>query len=123
MASLIKDHPPVSQLYAQKLIGEGVITAEEVEEDGAKRQAELSETLKSLRSKMEAGDYEDPSSTALGTGELDRTKSPEVETAVSEKRVRSLNEELLRVPDSFTIHRKLRKPLSRRTESLEEGGI
>ena len=60
---------------------------------------------------MEAGEYEDPSSTALGTGELDRTKSPEVETAVSEKRLRTLNEELLRVPDSFTIHRKLRKPL------------
>ena len=47
---------------------------------------------------MEAGEYEDPSSTALGTGELDRTKSPEVETAVSEKRLRTLNEELLQVP-------------------------
>ena len=38
-------------------------------------------------------------------------RAPEVDTAVSEKRLRSLNEELLRVPDSFTIHRKLRKPL------------
>jgi 2-oxoglutarate decarboxylase len=123
MAALIKDHPPVSQLYAQKLIGEGVITADEVEEDATQRQAELSETLKSLRSKMEAGDYEDPSSTALGTGELDRTKSPEVETAVSEKRIRSLNEELLRVPESFTIHRKLRKPLLGRIEKLNEGDI
>src|SRR5918997_1237569 len=123
MASLIKDHPPVSQLYAQKLIGEGVITAEEVEEDGAKRQAELSETLKSLRSKMEAGDYEDPSSTALGTGELDRSRSPEVETAVSDERLRTLNEELLRVPDSFTIHRKLRKPLLARVDKLEQGEI
>ena len=72
---------------------------------------------------MEAGEYEDPSSTAIGTGELDRTKSPEVETAVSEKRLRSLNEELLRVPDSFTIHRKLRKPLMRRIEALDEGEI
>ena len=58
---------------------------------------------------MEAGDYEDPESTGTVTGELDRTKSPEVETAVSEKRIRSLNEELLRVPEGFTIHRKLRK--------------
>ena len=72
---------------------------------------------------MEAGEYEDPSSTALGTGELDRTKSPEVETAVSEKRLRSLNEELLRVPDSFTIHRKLRKPLLGRIEKLDAGEI
>ena len=84
---------------------------------------ELQGTLKGLRAKMEAGDYEDPSSTALGTGELDRTKSPEVDTAVSEKRLRTLNEELLRVPDSFTIHRKLRKPLLARLEKLDAGEI
>ncbi len=79
--------------------------------------------LKDLRAKMETGDYEDPTSTHIGTGELDRTKSPEVETAVSEKRLRSLNEELLKVPDGFAIHRKLRKPLMRRLEILDEGPI
>ena len=72
---------------------------------------------------MEAGEYEDPSSTAIGTGELDRTKSPEVETAVSEKRLRALNEELLEVPESFAIHRKLRKPLGSRIEKLDSGEI
>ena len=72
---------------------------------------------------MESGEFEDPTSTQVGTGELDRTKSPEVETAVSEDRLRSLNEELLRVPESFTIHRKLRKPLMRRLEVLDEGPI
>ena len=90
-------------------------------QSGARGQ--LQSVLHDLRSKMETGDYEDPSSTALGTGELDRTKSPEVETAVTEKRLRSLNEELLRVPDSFTVHRKLRKPLLGRRERLEEGEI
>jgi 2-oxoglutarate dehydrogenase E1 component len=58
-----------------------------------------------------------------GTGELDRTKSPEVETKVSEKRLRTLNEELLNVPESFSLHKKLRKPLMRRTEILEDGPI
>ena len=83
----------------------------------------LGRRSRSCGAKMEAGDYEDPTSTAIGTGELDRTKSPEVETAVSEKRLRSLNEELLKVPESFTIHRKLRKPLMQRLEILEEGPI
>jgi 2-oxoglutarate dehydrogenase E1 component len=123
MAAAIKDHKPVSELYAEKLVKDGVVTPAEVEADGAARLGELQETLKNLREKMEAGDYEDPSSTALGTGELDRTKSPEVATAVSEKRLRSLNEELLRVPDSFTIHRKLRKPLLARIEKLDHGEI
>jgi 2-oxoglutarate dehydrogenase E1 component len=123
MAAQIKDHTPVSELYARRLVEQGVVTAEEVEADSQRRLDELQGTLHDLRSKMEAGDYEDPSSTALGTGELDRTKSPEVETAVSEQRLRTLNEELLRVPDSFTVHRKLRKPLLGRRERLEEGEI
>ena len=50
-------------------------------------------------------------------------KSPDVETKVSEKRIRTLNEELIKFPESFTVHRKLRKPLERRTEILDEGPI
>ena len=123
MAAQIKSHPPVSQIYAEQLLKEGVVSEADVEADATGRREALSASLKDLREKMEAGDYEDPSSTAVGTGELDRTKSPEVETAVTEKRIRSLNEELLKVPDSFTIHRKLRKPLMRRIEILEEGPI
>jgi 2-oxoglutarate dehydrogenase E1 component len=123
MAAQIKEHPPVSELYARKLVADGVVSAEQVEADASARLARLQTTLKGLRAKMEAGEYEDPSSTALGTGELDRTRSPEVETAVSEDRLRSLNRELLEVPNSFTIHRKLRKPLLTRVEKLEQGEI
>jgi 2-oxoglutarate dehydrogenase E1 component len=123
MAAQIKSHPPVSQIYAEQLVKEGVVSEADVEASATGRREALSASLKDLREKMEAGDYEDPSSTAVGTGELDRTKSPEVDTAVTEKRIRSLNEELLKVPDSFTIHRKLRKPLMRRLEILEEGPI
>jgi len=122
MAALIKGHPPVSEIYAEKLIGEGAVSKQDVEADAKRRRDELAEVLKQLREKMEAGEYEDPS-TVTGTGELDRRKSPEVETAVSEERLRTLNEELLAVPESFTIHRKLRKPLSKRREALAEGGI
>ncbi len=122
-AALIKGHSPVAELYAAQLEKEGVVTAAEVEAFDTEHREELSGILKELRAKMEAGDYEDPSSTAVGTGELDRTKSPEVDTAVSEKRIRSLNEGLLKVPDSFTIHRKLRKNLMKRLDSLEAGPI
>jgi 2-oxoglutarate dehydrogenase E1 component len=123
MAALIKSHPPVSQIYAEQLVEEGVATPEEVEQEGKRRNEELQEIHRELKRKIEAGEYEAESSTQIGTGELDRTKSPDVATAVSEQRLRSLNQELLEVPESFTIHRKLRKPLARRTEALEKGGI
>src|ERR671936_3075296 len=122
LAARIKEHPPVSEIYAEQLVKEGVVTPEEVESEGKERQGELQEIHKDLRTKIEAGEYEDPTSTQL-TGELDRTKSPEVETAVSEQRLRSLNAELLEFPDSFAIHRKLRKPLARRIDAMDEGGI
>ncbi len=123
MAAQIKAHAPVSEIYAEQLIKEGVVSTDDVASDANEIQESLSATLKGLREKMETGDYEDPTSTHIGTGELDRTKSPEVETAVSEKRIRSLNEELIRVPDGFAIHRKLKKPLDKRIEILEDGPI
>jgi multifunctional 2-oxoglutarate metabolism enzyme len=121
MAAKIKEHPPVSQLYAEALVKEGIVTPDEVEEHNNERQRGLKAAHDELRQKIESGDYADP--TATGTGELDRTRSPSVETAVPEEKLRRLNEELLRVPDSFTIHRKLRKPLSKRLDAMNDGGI
>ncbi len=126
MAAEIKTHPPVSEIYAEQLIGEGTVSAEEVGKASDARHAEMSGALKGLREKMEAGEYEDPTVTGAttSTGELlDRTASPPVHTAVEAEQLRALNEELLRTPDGFNVHRKLRRPLARRVEALEQGGI
>src|SRR6201996_5586895 len=122
IAAKIKALKPVSELYADQLIAEGVTTPEIVKEEGDSRKAEMSAALKDLRERMDAGDYEDPT-VATGTGELDRTASPPVDTALSADTLIHLNEELLRVPDGFNVHKKLRPPLGRRTDALAEGGI
>jgi len=126
MAAKIKSHPPVSELYAERLIEEGTVSAEEVGKASDERHAEMSGALKALREKMEAGEYEDPTVTGATTqtGELlDRTASPPVHTAVEADKLRRINEELLRTPEGFNVHRKLRRPLARRVEALEQGGI
>jgi len=126
MAAKIKSHPPVSEIYAEKLIEAGTVSAEEVGRLSDERHAEMSGALKGLREKMEAGEYEDPTVTGAttSTGELlDRTASPPVHTAVEAGKLRHLNEELLKTPEGFNVHRKLRRPLSKRTEALEQGGI
>ena len=114
MSAAIKKHPPVSEIYAKALVEEGTVNEAEVEEKAAVRREEFGSIHKELKGKIERGEFEDPTVVGTGTGELDRTKSPDVETAVSEKRLRTLNEELLRLPDSFTMHKKLRKPLLKR---------
>ncbi|MDX6605136.1 MAG: 2-oxoglutarate dehydrogenase component [Solirubrobacterales bacterium] len=122
MAAKIKSHPPVSEIYAKKLIEEGTVNEEDVNRALEGRREEMTAALKGLREKMEAGEYEDPTVTT-GTGELDRTASPPVDTAVPAEKLRALNEELLRTPEGFNVHRKLRRPLGKRVEALEHGGI
>jgi multifunctional 2-oxoglutarate metabolism enzyme len=123
IAAKIKAHRPVSEIYAEKLIEEGTISREEVDAAAKQRHDEMSASLKDLRHKMELGDYEDPTVTTTSTGELDRSASPPVDTAVPIEKLRELNQALIEVPESFTIHRKLRKPLSKRLDTLENGGI
>jgi 2-oxoglutarate dehydrogenase E1 component len=126
MAAKIKSHPPVSEIYAEQLIGAGVVSAEDVGHASERRREEMSTALKELREKMESGEYEDPTvtGTTTSTGELlDRTASPPVDTAVEAEKLRALNLELLKTPDGFNVHRKLRRPLSKRAEAIESGGI
>jgi 2-oxoglutarate dehydrogenase E1 component len=126
MAAAIKSHAPVSEIYAEKLIEEGTVSAEEVGKASDDRHSEMSGALKGLRQKMEAGEYEDPTVTGVtsSTGELlDRTASPPVHTAVAAEKLRAINEELLKTPEGFNVHRKLRRPLARRVEALEQGGV
>jgi len=126
MAATIKSHPPVSESYAEKLIEEGTVSAEQVGQASDERHSEMSAALKGLREKMEAGEYEDPTVTGATTqtGELlDRTASPPVHTAVEAEKLRAINEALLKTPEGFNVHRKLRRPLSRRVEALEGGAI
>jgi 2-oxoglutarate dehydrogenase E1 component len=121
IAAKIKAHPPASEIYAEKLIEDGTIAREDVESARKERHDEMSAALKDLRKKMELGEYEDPTVTTSSTGELDRSASPPVETAVAATQLGELNEALLEVPESFTIHRKLRKPLGNRGEALANG--
>ncbi|HEX5983492.1 MAG TPA: multifunctional oxoglutarate decarboxylase/oxoglutarate dehydrogenase thiamine pyrophosphate-binding subunit/dihydrolipoyllysine-residue succinyltransferase subunit, partial [Solirubrobacterales bacterium] len=113
MAAKIKSHPPVSEIYSEKLIEEGTVSAEEVGKASDERHAEMSGALRALREKMEAGEYEDPTVTGAtsSTGELlDRTASPPVDTSVGPTRLRTLAKELQRTPEGFNVHRKLRRP-------------
>jgi 2-oxoglutarate dehydrogenase E1 component len=123
MSATIKNHKPVSELYTDQLVEKGVVKRDEVDAGAESLRNELKQSLDTLREKMDSGAYEDPTVTQVGTGELDRSASPPVQTAVKAEKLKQLNEALLQVPASFTIHRKLRKPLSRRTEAIENGGI
>ena len=57
-----------------------------------------------------------------GEFEIDTGPSKEPRTAVPAETLRSLNEQLLRVPSGFSVHRKLKPQLERRRETHRRGG-
>ncbi len=115
MYERIKKHPPVRSLYARALAREGVVSAEESDQIAEEAYAKVGEAHAELKRAMGG-----PPDT--GQHELDRTMSREPRTTVAEDTLRSLNEQLLRVPDGFEVHRKLKPFLERRREAFEPGG-
>jgi multifunctional 2-oxoglutarate metabolism enzyme len=113
MYERIKKHPPVRTLYADALAGEGVVSAEESARIAEAAYAKVGEAHDELKRSMGG-----PPDT--GQHELDRTMSREPRTTVPEDTLRSLNEQLLREPDGFTVHRKLKPFLERRREAFEQ---
>ncbi len=119
MYEAIKAHPPVRKIYAEKLVAEGVVTEDEAREMLDDATTKLSEAHDELKESM-GGDARHQT----GEHELDRTMSREPRTTVPADTLRSLNEQLLRVPNGFTVHRKLGPQLEKRRKTLgEEGGI
>ncbi|HUA69759.1 MAG TPA: multifunctional oxoglutarate decarboxylase/oxoglutarate dehydrogenase thiamine pyrophosphate-binding subunit/dihydrolipoyllysine-residue succinyltransferase subunit, partial [Solirubrobacteraceae bacterium] len=123
MYQVIKKHPPARELFARQLIEQGVVTEQESTELTDRVWEVLAEQHQLLKEKIAAGKEREH---ATGEYELDRTPSPEVKTAVWADRLRVLNDELLAVPDGFTIHPKLVRQLEQRREvfaSEDAGGM
>jgi 2-oxoglutarate dehydrogenase E1 component len=118
MYLVIKKHPPARELFARRLIEQGVVSEQESTELTDNVWEVLAEQHQELKERIAAAkDLRH----ATGEYELDRTPSPEVKTAVSSDRLQVLNDELLAVPDGFTIHPKLVRQLEQRREVFSEG--
>jgi 2-oxoglutarate dehydrogenase E1 component len=116
MAQLIAQHPRVRELYARRLVEEGVLSEEDVEGLIADVEAKLKAAHDKLREEIGKPPRE-------RDGRIPYSSGANVVTAVAADRLRELNNELLTVPDGFTVHPKLIKQLLRRGEALESGGI
>jgi 2-oxoglutarate dehydrogenase E1 component len=118
MAERIEEQPTVREQFAVLLVAEGVVTEEEVEEFAERAEAALRKAHDELRGTFgqaipaKTRDEVTPVSAVV-----------DIETAVSADRLRTLNEQLLAVPEGFSVHPKLARQLERRPPSLEQGEI
>jgi multifunctional 2-oxoglutarate metabolism enzyme len=117
MYAKIKTKKRVSELWAERLVTDGAISGEEVERQAQEVWDNLTLLHQRLKAKIAAAAKHETEHTT-GEYQLDRSPSPDVDTAVPAARLRELGEQLLRVPEGFTVHPKLVKQLERRREAL-----
>ena len=118
MYQVIKKHPSVRELFARQLVDQTVVSEQESTEMTDEVWSVLSDSHAQLKDRIAAAKGVEHET---GEYQLDRTPSPEVKTAVAEDRLKVLNEELLAVPDGFTVHPKLVKQLEQRREAVVNG--
>jgi 2-oxoglutarate dehydrogenase E1 component len=116
MVARIAEQPTVREQYAARLVAEGVLTQEEADVVFEETQA----ALRAAHDKLKAS-FAEPRQPR--DGRIPEDTGGAVNTAVAADRLRTLNEQLLTMPDEFEVHPKLLKQLERRREALEHGGI
>jgi 2-oxoglutarate decarboxylase len=119
MYAKIKTKKRVWELWADRLVSEGIVTKDEVDRQAQEVWDNMTLLHQRLKAKIAAA-AESEEEHSTGEYQLDRSPSPDVDTAVPVARLRELGHQLLRVPDGFTVHPKLVKQLERRHAALEQ---
>ncbi len=119
LAAAIAQHPTVREEFAKRLVAEGVLTQEQADALASDVTTQLKQAHEALKEAIGAAAPAPPPTDV----HVPAATGADVVTAVSEERLRSLNEQLLRFPEGFAPHPKLLGQLERRRTALEEGGI
>jgi 2-oxoglutarate dehydrogenase E1 component len=118
MAKRIAAHPPVREQFARRLEEHGTISREESDRLVEEQQTVLRAAHERLKQTFGASVQRESRE-----GRVPAEGEGKVGTAVFADRLRQLAEQLLEVPEGFTIHPKLLRQLERRREALYEGSI
>ena len=117
MYAKIKNHPSVRELYAQRLVEEGVATAEEVstwvEEFSAFLDAEF-EAGKEY--KANKADWLDGKWSGLGRADEEKRV-----TGVPLQKLRDLGLKITSVPDRIEVHKTVKRAIENRRQAIETG--
>ncbi len=119
MVERIQQQRTVRDLYAERLVDDGVIGADEAQS----YVDEVTHTLRSAHERLRSliGQAEPPPPPPRPAPVV--TTGDAVVTAVPSERLLQLNEQLLAVPEGFTLNPKLARQLERRRDTVVEGGI
>jgi len=115
----IREHPTVAQIYADRLIGEGLVGTEDVDRmKGDFREHLESEFERADTYRPNRADWLDGKWSGIGFAEEGARRG---ETGVDIARLKQIGLQLTKVPENFQLHRTLKRLLDRRREMIESG--
>jgi 2-oxoglutarate dehydrogenase E1 component len=122
MYAAIKKHPPISDVYGERLIAQGVVDQAWIDKITADYVAHLEDGFQSAVSYLpNKADWFEGRWAGLGRPDepvLGRRNTP---TAINGEEVRYLADILTRVPEGFTIHKTLQRILDAKKQMFEKG--
>jgi 2-oxoglutarate dehydrogenase E1 component len=122
MYAAIRKHPPISQVYAQRLVDEGVIDASWVEQH-------TKAFVDHLEEEFQAGTNYLPNKADWFEGRWSGLHQPgepvlgrrNIETAVSDEEFRKVGEILTHVPEGVNVHKTLQRVIDAKKAMFETG--
>ncbi len=122
MYQRIRQHPPVSKLYAERLIGEGVIDADWPAETEMRFTQILEQEFEGAKSyKANEADWFAGRWTGLSKPADPESARRNIETGIEAKLFDSLGRTLTTVPEGLTIHKTLARVLDAKREMFTSG--
>src|SRR5690625_5557689 len=123
MYALIDQKPSARKLYIDAGVERGDLTEEETEGLVRNVQEHLDEAVAATRSSSEADPRDSVQGLDLPQSQQGAPAGAIEETAVDHSVLERIGQAHGDVPDSFTVHPKLKKVINRRQQMSSEGGI
>jgi 2-oxoglutarate dehydrogenase E1 component len=119
MYAKIKDHPSTREIYTRQLVGEGVVTEEEVSRWMAEFEAFLDSEMEAGKSyKADKADWLDGKWAGLALPEGEDRRG---NTSVPLSRLKAIGERITAIPEGIDIHKNVRRVIEARKSAIESG--
>ncbi|MEE2699699.1 MAG: 2-oxoglutarate dehydrogenase E1 component [Pseudomonadota bacterium] len=119
MYKKIADHPTTCDIYAKKLVAEGLISSEEYNQVIAKVDLKLNEAFEASENyKPNTADWFDGAWAGFSVATGDARRG---DTSVSEERLKEVGIALTRIPDNFNLNTKIARQLNNKRKMIETG--
>ena len=122
MYAAIREHPPISAIYADRLLREGVIEKGWTDGEVAAFTALLESEFEAAKSYLpNKADWFEGRWSGLSRPSDDENARRNVGTAVDEETVRDVGRTLTTIPDKVAVHKTLRRIVDARREMFDKG--